>query len=143
MTLPSFCRCNDLETKVPIRNIQYCIASCKYMTYELVSKRASNFYARKYVLDRYRQTRMDALVMDVRYRCRYNEMMFVINFYLIWIYITCYLRVLILRLSTIVKEIYIYLKQYYYHYYYTILFLFIFFFFFKLSVRQFANKKPI
>lgn len=71
---------------------------------------------------------MDALVMDVRYRC-YNEMMFVINFYLIWIYITCYLRVLILRLSTIVKEIYIYLKQYYYHYYYTILFLFIFFFF--------------
>lgn len=39
-------------------------------------------------------------------------------------------------------NLYIYLKQYYYHYYYTILFLFIFFFF-KLSVRQFANKKPI
>lgn len=54
---------------------------------------------------------MDALVMDVRYRCRYNEMMFVINFYLIWIYITCYLRVLILRLSTIVKEIYIYISN--------------------------------
>lgn len=53
------------------------------------------------------------------------------------------IRVLILRLSTIVKEIYIYLKQYYYHYYYIILFLFIFFFFFKLSVRQFANKKSI
>lgn len=146
MTLPSFCRCNDLETKVPIRNIQYCIASCKYMTYELVSKRAWNFYARKYVLDRYRQTRMDALVMDVRYRCRYNEMMFVINFYLIWIYITCYLRVLILRLSTIVKEIYIYLvisqTVLLSLLLYNLIFIH-FFFFFKLSIKQFANKKPI
>lgn len=78
---------------------------------------------------------------DVRDKFLFNlDIYYVIGYILLY-----YLRVLILRLSTIVKEIYIYLviSQ-------TVLLslllynlIFIHFFFFKLSVRQFANKKPI
>lgn len=126
---PPSSRHNDLETKVPIRNIQYCIASSKYMTYELVSKTCPEFLHAR-ILDRCRQSRMDALVMDVRYRCRYNEIKRVINFYLIWIcYILCYVN----YSRKYDQKGSLYFKRYHF-------ILFFFFFQVKLSFRQFVKK---
>lgn len=101
---------NDLETKVPIRNIQYCIASSKYMTYELVSKTWPEFLHAR-ILDRCRQSRMDGCTCDGRQvsvslqrnKAR-DKFLFNLDIY-IYVYIFCVM--LIIRVSMIKKEIYI------------------------------------